>query len=620
MLSVGKPFGKLLLLSIPFGLYAFLLRYQLPLSLTSFFHAYHPLTALIVLVLYYFSFKLHGTKGWIVGLSLTFILFALSLSYIWTSGFSNNGIIGGLLPYKDGRNYYVEGAKAISDGDLISKRGNQAAGRPLFPGFLSVFLSITGHNLQSALAVIVGLTAFCIYLSARQLLSYWAPLAASVYMMLFYFYVQPLIGTTLSEFAGIILGVLGFILLLKSIEHRSEKQLIVALIVLTVGISARAGAFIVLPLLAIWSGFFYSEKERYSYRITFLSMVSILVSFLLVNVIYPRLVVESGGVTNGNFAYTLYGQVTGGNGWVYAIEHLGTTKPAKIYAAVWSFFLQHPLSVVIGSLKAYRDFIFPGINDIFGFHTYRGLTWLDTLSWGCAWILCIWGLVSTIRRIREPLPALLLVSFIGIFLSIPFLPPIDGGQRFYASTMALFFAMPVFAINEVFPSHADKREAFAEDKFMLINGGTLALILSMLIIPVIYKRVITPVDVQPPVCTADQVPFIVEVYKGAYIDIIPEGKGECGLAPMICLKDFDRFGSEKNIDVFYDFLLRKAYASNVPTRLLLGRDLLTRDGQYFIAPVNMLSPDSNGGLVSGCAIHTKVITQTIYEVQTTSDK
>ena len=67
------------------------------------------------------------------------LLLALTLSFLWTSGFSDNFVIGGLLPYKDAKNYFL-GANLLLNGCLIRNAG-QALGRPLFSGFLSSVFS-----------------------------------------------------------------------------------------------------------------------------------------------------------------------------------------------------------------------------------------------------------------------------------------------------------------------------------------------------------------------------------------------------------------------------------------------------------------------------------------------
>ncbi len=93
-----KFYSYLSSLVITFALFTFLLLTPIPISFTAFFWSYSPLLFFIVFALYALSFQLDGYWGWLLGLGITMTLFALALSYIWSSGYSDNKVIGGLLP------------------------------------------------------------------------------------------------------------------------------------------------------------------------------------------------------------------------------------------------------------------------------------------------------------------------------------------------------------------------------------------------------------------------------------------------------------------------------------------------------------------------------------------
>lgn len=139
-------------------------------------------------------------------------LFALPLAYMWSSGFSDNGILGGLLPYKDGY-YYYNGARLLSIGNLLPGYVVQAADRPLFPSFLSSIYFLTKQNFQWSLAILVGIVGstsfFSIWFVGKKL----GILAASLYGAFLFFYIQPLIGYSLTELLGFGFGCLGFVIL-----------------------------------------------------------------------------------------------------------------------------------------------------------------------------------------------------------------------------------------------------------------------------------------------------------------------------------------------------------------------------------------------------------------------
>lgn len=569
----------------------------------------------IVLALYYVTFRLPGKAGWVAGLSLTMVLFAGVLLFKWSSGYTDSGIIGGLLPYKDGRNYYW-GTQLLMNGYPISAASDQAAGRPLFPGFLSIFLFLTGQNYQWALALIAGLTGFSAYLSARPMLEKFSALAASIYITLLYFYIQPLIGRPLSEFPGFIFGCLSFVLLWRSATKLSLIDLILGLFTLMMAISIRAGAFFVFPLLILWAGWVFRGEKRYSLKVAGVAFLTVGIAFILMNVLYPRWVVVPEGITNANFAYALYGQVRGGIGYNAGIKDLGTKDPAVAYQAAFDFFTRHPLSFFVAATKSYRDFFLPNRTGILPLRASQSE--LDSLSTG-VWILGLFflavGLVNAIRNFRYPLYSLFVTVFAGVMLSIPFLPPIDGGRDFYASTIPFVYAPICFAPLVLFryPIQTETHVPDHSDEFERIFP-TLLVILTMLC-PILLRLAITPGSYTAPTCPTDQEPFVTRIYPHSYVEIMREGAPTCGFAPSICVEDFQQFSQEKSSDDLYQELERLAEATTSSMRIIPSVDLVDSNFHYLVDNGGFLDGLGTPPLsVQGCAIEIKTKTQSIYQI------
>jgi|APSaa5957512576_1039674.scaffolds.fasta_scaffold03208_1 hypothetical protein len=507
-----RYFASLLIASF---LFIFLLLSPIPSSFTRFFWAYSPLLFFLVFTLYALSFQLKGYWGWLAGLCLTMALFALPLSFMWSSGFSDNKIIGGLLPYKDAY-YYYNGARLILDGRLLPMYSLQAAGRPLFPGFIASLLLNTGKNLQATIAILVALLGFTSYLSAQKLRTTFGILPAAFYLSLSFLYAQSQVGFLHTEVLGLILGNLGFILIWQSAEKKKLSKLVFAIFILMLAVSVRAGAFFIFPMLALWAGWIFRGETRFSWRNFGIIFITFILSYLIVNTLYARFTVEPGNYSFGNFAYTIYGQIHGGTGWNRAIKDLGTRDPAIVMASSIDFFREHPLSLVIGTAKAYRDFFIYGDSGIFSFLGSK-TKWLDITLWGISIAFLFGGIIRSKKNIKKPISALLLASFIGIFFSITFLPPVDGGKRFYASTMPFFFALVAVAL----PSIGIKKKIWIDDKkagVVLLSG---VLTLMTLIMPVIILRLTTPPKILQPSCPANQVPFALRVDPNSSVVRIP---------------------------------------------------------------------------------------------------
>jgi len=608
-------FGLVISFLIPLILFWLVWIVRIPNSLTFHFNTYSFGLFVITLPLYYLSLRLQNNIGVLVGFGLTMLLFALALSYKWTSGFSDSFIIGGLLPYKDAKNYYL-GANLILNGLPLEKAG-QAIERPLFPGFLSSLLVLTGQNLKIALAIIVQFAGLSLYLSARQISHSIGSLAASFYITFMYFYIQPLIGYTLSELLGFMLGCFAFCLIWHASYRFKWFDLILGLITLLVAVSARAGAFIIFPMLALWVGWIFRREKRLSMKTAAYTFIVILVGYFLVNTIYARLLDIPSGSNFGNFSYALYGQIRGGTGWHSAIEELGTREPAIVYRAALQFFLAHPASLLIGFARSYRDFFLPGNGSIFVFEVNGWRDWANLIMWVGMMLFLMWGLIRLLKDIRSNIASLFLAGFMGVILSIPFLPPIDGGARFYASTMPFFFVVPAVGFGQ-FTDWIERNATSKIDwdgELIVSRSASIILIVLTLIIPIGIHSLGQKPTYTAPSCPSQQVPFTIQVHQGSYIDLLKDGTTRCGVAPEICLSDFEKNNTEKTIDDYYQELLLLTKNSDTNVRIIPAVDFVHDRFHYFYVSHSRIPGDSTVRLMTGCAIKIETKNQSIYEIE-----
>jgi hypothetical protein len=601
-------------------LFWFILFLNIPDSISQYFHTYSLGLFLTVIALYYVSFSLPGNIGAMVALGLTMALLSLSLSYMWTSGFSDNFVIGGLLPYKDGKNYYA-GANLILNG-LPMLNAGQATERPLFPGFLACLLWLTGQNLKISLGIIVQLVGVGVYLSALQICNLFGVLAASLFATLMYFYIQTFIGYTLSELLGLMAGCFGFAMILQASYRRKWVDLVLGVAVLLVGVSARAGAFLIFPMLALWIGWIFREKRSFDLKRAVDAFILILGLYFLINTVYSRLLGIPSGYSFENFSYALYGQVRGGTGWHRAIEELGTREPTVVYRAALDFFLKHPLSLAIGFAKSYRDFFWYGDSNVFAFN---GQDWhhpVNIILWLAMIFLLLYGIFQLFKGSRLNSDSLLLAGFIGVFLSIPFLPPIDGGSRFHAGTMPFFFAALVAGIRGVSRGRQDQMNG--DDPLpnhLLVSRSTSLLLLAMvLLVPLLIYKFGTKPALTGVECLADEQQFIIEAHPGSYIDLIKDKSAQCGSLPQVCLDDFEDNNVELKVDDYYQKLVAFAGSNSPNFRLIPAIDLIDNEFHYFYIPLDQLPRHGASDLITGCGIEVKTRNQSIFQVKSVLSK
>ena len=611
----NQSWTSLILILSPLLLFVFLTIRVDPQKLV-FFSRYSVLMFFIVLILYYFTFRIQGKVGLFSGLALTMVLFAVVLLFKWESGYSDTGIIGGLLPYKDGKNYYW-GTQLLLNGQLISAVSNQSAGRPLHPGFLSIFLVLTKQNYQWATVIISGLAGLTAYMSARPIVEKFGPLAASIYITLLYFYIQPLIGRPLSEFPGYIFGCLGFILLWRAATNLSLIDLILGLFTLMMAVSIRSGAFFVFPMLFLWAGFVFRGDKRFSYKVAGIALFTIGFSFLLMNVIYPRLIVGPDGVTNGNFAYALYGQVRGGLGYNAGIKDLGTRDPSVVYAAAFDFFTRHPMSFFIGAAKAYRDFFLPNRSGFLPLMaTLSHVRKESMILWFLGLFFLVVGLIHAIRNYKNPIYSLLAAGFVGIFFSIPFLPPMDGGRDFYASTMP-FIYVPISIAPLILLRHKARVEIHtAENSIWFERLFPVLLAVLTMLIPTLLQQFISPPSFTAMECPSGQRSFVGNIHPNSYIELVSERSEGCGFAPLICLEDFQQYSAERSTDDVYQELESLAQSTTSNTWIIPFVDLVDSNFHYMVDNTGHLDMNRTPPFsIQGCADEIKTKNQSIYLIK-----
>jgi hypothetical protein len=599
---------------IPLIAFWLLLAFEIPYSFTQYFHRYNLIVFLGVLFFFYLSFRLRGSQSVLATLSLILLLFALTLSYLWTSGFSDNFLISGLLPYKDAKNYYL-GANLLLNGLPIRVAG-QALGRPLFSGFLSSLLLLTRQNLKIVLAIMAQLAGIGLYLSARPIRQTMGVLAGALYVTFMYFYFQIIAGYAMSEALGFIGGCFGFALLWLAARHRKWFDILLGLGFLLVAISARAGAFFIFPLLAIWVGWIFRGKKRFSLLPAAAILGILAAGYIVVNTVYPRLLGVPEGSSFSNFAYTLYGQVRGGAGWHSAIDELGTRNPSQVYQAAWNVFLAHPSSFARGSAKAYADFFLPADSSIFVFGTRDRFYVLDLILWGLTIIILLRGIYLLIFKRRSTISTLLLAGFIGILLSIPFLPPIDGGMRFYASTMPFFFVLLAVGVSRFID--LDKEPAPAKNELFSLRFGSVILLTLTVLLPPVTLRASTRPALTEPACSPDQRPFVIDIHPDSYIDLVQDRSTSCGLAPEICYNDFLKHNTQMGIDDFYQELNSLAASSQTDMRIIPTINLLDGYFQYFVTTNVQVLGNSSQKHLSGCATRIQTENQRIFLIESIS--
>jgi len=495
------------------------------MSLRTGFGLVIPIAALVL----YLSFRIPNRIGDLISMTVSLSLFAMPLAGLWASGYTQSSILSGLIPLNDAELYYTD-ALRLMDGTAFSIF---SARRPLFAGLLSVLLSITNHNLMAALAVLTVLTGLACYFTAREIQrTHGTEIAVFILMVLFLFN-RAHSGLSMSESLGLALGSLGFALLWRGAFIQSLFYIWAGLLTTTLALNARAGAFFILPILIFWAGWLLRKNEFIPWKVLFISASAVILGFAL-NFILTRLIAVPSGVPFANFSYTLYGLASGGKSWAYVFEAhpevLGMQEPEqskRIYQLAFELIRTNPIQTIRGALFNWKMLF---SDSWYNIYTYiGGENWkINIITLWSMYILCIVGIFAWALNRNDPIQSLIMASAIGVFISVPFLPPTDAYRmRPYAASIVIFAALPAMGlgllIRQINTKFLRKSDKILNTNLIIQSTSiltyTFVLFLTLLIGPVLIKTTAKPYHTQTTPCRSPLTTLVVRFDKGTYINL-----------------------------------------------------------------------------------------------------
>jgi hypothetical protein len=336
--------------------------------------------------------------------------------------------VGGFFQVSDASGYAMCANRVLDEGisglGIAEYGGEWCLRRPIYATFLATILALTGRSWLWTLLVQSVLVALSITVLLRAT-SRLAGLitAILVWGFMFYFSAENVYPGTTTESAGLALGAVGLALLLDAARLGDQRLLFLGAACLSVALNARAGAFFVLPFLAV-GVFFQSTSWRSRSSSTAIAIAGIALGFAA----HSFLVAYFGGTSSAshsNFSYTLYGLSVGGKGWsqVFADHpelfqrNLSDAQAARLVLDLaWTNVFTSPW--VIAKTLA-RNLLYYLRDPLLGITGLRILWWL--------------GALAIVLRWRELSYRVIGLMSVGVLLSSPVVIQ-DGGPRIFAAT------------------------------------------------------------------------------------------------------------------------------------------------------------------------------------------
>ena len=586
-----RPYFQHLLIPF-FAVAGFIVGFFVPLRISIPLRYDYFLPLVCMFLLLWTAWRLPQPWGESISICITTMLFSASFAALWRTSIHEVYEVFGLIPWFDSEGYYSEALRLL-DGGVFSQI---AARRPIFPGFFSFLLLLSGRNLRASLIFLSFIASVSTWLLAREfkLSEKNAMIPAGITTFLFFFY-RKFNGAVLTETLGFSLGVLGLALLWNSATNRRLFPALAGLLCMTLALSARPGAVFSLPLLLLWIVFCLKTGTRNLFKIILSS--SIIGVGLVINYVLTTVLAPGSSSSYSNFAQSFYGLVNGGLGWkaVYSDHpefftsgNEGLTSQ-QIYQAAWQIFKNKPEMALQGGMRSLQAFFSSGYYSAFNFLGSGNTPHqpdiqnapLVFISRWTANILFILLLPITLIVRKNPKYSLLLAINLGIIISLPFAPPWDAeNMRAYAVSIA-GMASAVFLVLMFFFRKGKESPPVSTLKpapaYMLASILIFALLAGPLMIRLTAKTPTLPSAQRP----TGEGPLITLVSAGSTISI-----GENPSDPFAI--PYSRFIT--NLDQFPDSTIGQRL-KNIPDNSIISQQNDALQGGlavWLVAPIRIM--------------------------------
>ena len=555
----------------------------------------------IYLVLY-LVFRIKGWPENLISLLLIVSIFGLGLAGVWASGQTESGILSGVVPMFDSAGYYGDALRLLA-GQRFSELSTR---RPLFIAFFAFLLWIANHNLLYALGILTLLVCLACYLLSREINETHGPAIAAFVLVFIFVYYRFHSGAVRTENLGVLFGVLGTTLIWRGISKSQQLYLMAGIFLTSIGMIARAGAFFILPVLVLWGAILFRQNGKIiSWRFLVGGAIAVASAFLA-NHLIGKSFGASEAVPFGNFSYSLYGLVSGGNSWAYVLETHPEAGYIEIYKMAFELIFEQPNLLLKGVFHNYSMFF---SNTSYGLFAYMGGegNLSSIISYYALLVLSFLGVWNWFRNRKDPHLGFVMASTLGLLLSVPFLPPTDAFRlRAYATSIVILALLPSMGLHWMITKlNLDKLSSKNEvqtDKYALAAFSVFVTV-AVVFGPFTARGTDSPPEFASTKCESDTIPVLVRYEPSAAVHFVSQNIPLLDWAPTFHIgtlhnnvHDFPNFGFmdwvlgqvSPNDTLFYSL----DYISYREILVLVSSDLLP-DHASWLALCGTMEEDSN---------------------------
>ena len=538
------------------GLITLLITLKIPLSehLSDFFRHGYSFWLMAILLSLFLSYRLPVSIQKPVNFSLIIVLFTLPLTALWREAYAELQIFGGLLSFSDSAQYYHEANRLLAGFPMTSF----GARHPNGPALLTSLIAITGNNLQQTLTIYLFLNALGVFLFAHVIKNAYGPLNASIVVLFAFLFFRRFIGMTDTENLGFLMGCLALTVLLFGAEYGKKQFIFWGIFFCSFALNTRPGTFFILITLLFWALTTPRIRNLFQSKIDKTKLIAALTMPFLLNFLLANAITTGGKGIFSNFSYTLYGITDGGRGWEQLfkdhpeINQVPNSQKANFaYQLSFQNFKDDPTNTLRGIGHAYSDYFSLKDSSVFGFVAGGDLTVFndpDTQNQHAyqtsrilLMLFSLGGLSWLCSKRSKPENSLLLWVVLGVFLSIPFLPPKDAGiMRVYATSIPFIILLPGLGLKWLNLQSVFDKEPIKQSN--MVGNFTKFLGVSMIALTIFGSYTVYHLNKNQNVFrtsyATQKADAVIKVRNGSYLYILNDESLDTTYLPRVKFSDF----------------------------------------------------------------------------------
>ncbi|NMC59488.1 MAG: hypothetical protein GYA51_08935 [Candidatus Methanofastidiosa archaeon] len=472
-------------------------------------------------------------------------------------------------------------------------------GRPIYPAFLSLILNVSNTNIHLALLIQTVIIVTSQYFFLKEINRSAFKHTLFFFILGLFYFIRNYQFSFMTEDLGLPFVLIAITFLMQGIRTKHFASFLLGFLFLSLSQNTRPSSLLILPMILLW---YFIYKNNKKINLPLIALGIMLCLGFVINSVFQSSFSESGTHMFSSFAYGFYGQTKGGAGWTQIYEDFpGVTDSSEILSLSFKNILRNPIGIILGTLKAYRDFFLPSNDWAFVYITNPIKTLGNYISWFVFSTLSVLGLLQLIKNKKKNLHSLMIFLFIGIFLSIPFAVPKDSGHlRTYAAVIPFLLVFPALGFNDLLDRVLKRNLLYGLDKsikvavpfeyFSYLLLGVLFIGVPLNILTKTHN--LPKIDLQ---CNGSEIPIVFNLDYGSYFNL--SHKDDCSTFPGLCYDKFIQYGMKKNHELFD--LLKENTEDGKDYIFTIASDLQTKEDRYILFP--SLGNTYLSGIYYGCS-------------------